>query len=38
MMPSGMSDAITFQVARELSSVRFSQAICSGPRKKLSGP
>ena len=38
MMLSGMSDAITFQVAREFNSPRFSQAICSGPRKKLSGP
>lgn len=33
-----MSEAITFQVAREFNSARFNQAIWSGPRKKLSGP
>ena len=33
-----MSAAITFQVARESSSARFSQASCCGPRKYASGP
>ena len=33
-----MSAAITFQVARELSSSRFSHATCCGPMKYESGP
>jgi hypothetical protein len=32
-MLSGMSEAITFQVAREFRSARFSHASWSGPRK-----